>query len=108
MRIVMLTKQIDSTNRLVELKLKMSEMMSSSGLEAQVFMSINILMNKLEKLNVDLDGMMTEKRTTNPIIGNVFNHAARALGLDPAETSMGLPKHNEDYGEDSSFVGGLQ
>ncbi len=52
----------------------------------QVFMAINILMEKLEKLNKDLDSMMNKKRVTNPIVGNVLAIAAKV---------MGLPKHDE-------------
>ncbi len=88
MRMVMLSKQIESTECLVKLKLKTSERMSLGGSEAQIFMSINLLMEKLEKLNKQLDGMMIEKRSTNPIIGNV---------LDIASKAMGLPKRDEDY-----------
>jgi hypothetical protein len=81
MRMVMLTKQIESTEHLVELKLKTLERMTmGAGSEAQVFMSINLLMEKLEKLNQDFESMMTEKRLTNPIIGNVLVIAANAMG----------------------------
>ncbi len=48
MCLVMHTKQIESTERLVELKLKTSERMGLCGSEAQVFLSINMLMEKLE------------------------------------------------------------
>jgi hypothetical protein len=81
MRMVMLSKQIESTKQLVELKLKTSERMSLGGSDAQVLFSINILMEKLEKLNKDLDSMMNKKRTTNPIIGNVLAIAAKAMRL---------------------------
>ena len=46
---LMITKQIESTERLVEIKYKMSERMNLGGSdEAQVFSSINLLMEKLE------------------------------------------------------------
>ncbi len=70
-------------------------------------MLINILMDKLEKLNADLESSMMEKRTTNPTIGNVLSNAMQAMGLDRVVKAMGFPKHNEDYNKDSSFVGGL-
>ena len=44
MRMLILTKQIESTEQLVELKLKTSAMMGS---EAQVNFAINLLMEKL-------------------------------------------------------------
>jgi hypothetical protein len=65
--------------------------MSLEGSEAQVLSSINILMEKLKKLNEDLDSMMNKKRTTNPIVGNVLAIAAKA---------MGLAKQDEDYDDD--------
>ena len=51
MLLVMLTKQIESTEWFVELKLKTLERMSLGGSETQVFLSINMLMEKLKKLN---------------------------------------------------------
>ena len=97
MRLVMLTKQIESTERLVELKLKTPERMSLGGAMAQVFLSINMFMEKLEKLNETLDKMMNETRKTNPIVGNVLAVAVKA---------MGLAKRDEDYdnNEDLSLL----
>jgi hypothetical protein len=80
MCMVMLTKEIELTKRLVELKMKMLERMSVSDLEAQISMSIDILMDKLEKLNADLDAIMAEKRTTNPIVGDVLSNGIRLCG----------------------------
>jgi hypothetical protein len=61
--------------------------MSLGRSEVQIFMSNNLLMEKLEKLNEQLYAMMTEKRSTNPIIGNVLAIASKA---------MVLPKRDED------------
>jgi hypothetical protein len=56
MSMMMLAKQIESTECLVMLKLKILErIIMGAGSETQVFMSIIILMEKLEKLNQDLD-----------------------------------------------------
>jgi len=64
----------------------MSERMNLGGSEeAQVFLLINLLMEKLERLNEDLETMMKEKWTTNPIVGNVLAIAARAMGLAKSE-----------------------
>jgi hypothetical protein len=101
---VMLTKQIKSTERLLELKMKMSDRIGGGGLEAHCFMAINTLMDKLEKLNSDLDSMMSEVRATNPIVGNVLANAAKAMGLDSAAKGMGMPKCNEDNGDDGEVV----
>jgi hypothetical protein len=95
MHMIMITKQIESTEGLVESKLKTSERMSSGGSEAQVFSSINLLMEKLERLNGDLETMMNEKWTTHPIIGNVLVTAAKA---------MGLAKGDEDINVNTDFV----
>jgi hypothetical protein len=69
--------------------------MSSGGSEAQVFLSINLLMEKLERLNGDLETMMNEKWTTNPIVGNVLVMAAKA---------MGLAKGDEDIDVNTDFI----
>jgi hypothetical protein len=90
MRMVILSKQIESTEHLVELKSKTLERMSLGGPEAQIFMSINLLMENLEKLNEQLDAMMTEKRSTNPIAGNVLVIASKA---------MVLPKRDKDHND---------
>jgi hypothetical protein len=109
MGMIMLTKPIDLTERLVGfLKMMMLDRISGSGSEVQIFISINILVDKLEKLHKDLDAMVTEKRTTNPIVGNVLNNAAQAIGFSRAVNAMGFPEHNGDYDKDSSLVSGLQ
>jgi hypothetical protein len=64
MHMMMLTKQIESTERLIELKMKMSERMGADSFEG-----INNLMDKLERLNADLEIMMGEVRSINPIVG---------------------------------------
>ena len=73
---MMLTKQIESTERLIELKMKMSERMDVDSFEG-----INNLMDKLERLNADLEIMMGEVRSINPIVGNVLENAAKSMGL---------------------------
>ena len=53
MRMMMIMKQIESSERIAEIKLKTSERMNLGGSdEAQVFSSINLLMEKLERLKV--------------------------------------------------------
>jgi hypothetical protein len=81
MRMLMLSKQIESTERLVELKLKTSERMILGGSEAQVNFTIQLLMEKLERFSGELETMMQEKRKTNPIVGNVLTVVAKAMGL---------------------------
>jgi hypothetical protein len=76
-----LTSITETKECLVELKLKTLKRMSLGGSEVQIFMSINLLMEKLEKLNTDLDAMMAEKRLTNLIVGNVLAIASKAMIL---------------------------
>ncbi len=104
MQMVMLTKQIKSTKRLIELKIKMFDRMGGGGSETNCFMAIHTLMDKLEKLNADLDSMMSEVRATNPIVGNVLANAAKTMGLDSAAKVMGMPKCDEDAKDDGEVV----
>ncbi len=92
MPMLILTKQIKSTERLVELKLKTSARMSSVGLEAQVNFAINLLMEKLAGFHGVLETMMEETRTPNPIVCNVLSMAVTAVGLEKGATAMGLAK----------------
>ena len=109
MRMLIVTKQIESTERLVELKLKTFARMSSADSEAQLNFGINLLMEKLEGYHGVLETMMEEKRTINPIVGNVLSMAATAMGLakvaatviglakgDEAATAIGLEKGDDD------------
>jgi hypothetical protein len=98
MRMLILTKQIESTEWLVELKLKTSaRIMSLVGSdEAQVNFAINLLMEKLEGLHGVLETMMEDTRTTNPIVGNVLSMAAMAMGLAKGARAKGLARGDED------------
>ena len=51
---VMLTKSIESTERHVELKMKMYDRMGVEGSETNSLMANNLLMEKREQLNADL------------------------------------------------------
>jgi hypothetical protein len=105
MRMMIVTKQIESTERLVELKLKTSSRMSSAGSEAQVNFAINLLMEKLEGYHGVLENMMEEKRTINPIVGNVLSMAATAMGLEKgATTKIRLAKGDGS----ATAIGGLE
>ena len=112
---LMLTKSIKSTERLVELKMKMSDRIGADGLETHSLMAINLLMSKLEQLNADLDSMVSEVRLTNPIVGNVLDNAKKAVGLETTvngtdgrlettEETMGMPKRNEDSDNNGDYV----
>jgi hypothetical protein len=114
MRMVMLTKSIESTERLVELKMKMADRMGVECSETDNLMAINRLMEKLEQLNTDLASMVSEVRSMNPIVGNVLDDAKKAMGLVPTtangnddEKKEGRPKCDEDNdnGDDADDVG---
>jgi hypothetical protein len=115
MRMLMLAKSIESTERLVELKMKMSDRMSVDGSETHSLMVINLLMSKLEQLNADLDSMVLEVRLTNPIVGNVLDNVKKAMGLETTangtagrlettEETMGMLKRDEDSDNDGDYV----
>ncbi len=48
--------------------------------------------------------MVAEVRLTNPIVGNVLENAAKAMGLDSAAKMMGMPKHDQEDVEHGEFV----
>jgi hypothetical protein len=105
MRMLMLSKQIESTERLVELKLKTSERMILGGSEAQVNFTIQLLMEKLERFSGELETMMQEKRKTNPIVGNVLTMAAKAMGLakvddDVDDDDVNIDENSGDFVSD--------
>jgi hypothetical protein len=92
MRMLILTEQIESTERLEELKLKTSARMSLVSSEALVNFAINLLMEKLEGFHGVLETMMEETRTPNSIVCNVLSMAAMAMGLEKGAMAMGLAK----------------
>ena len=84
---------------LIGLKLKMVDRIGNGDSSAQFNMSINILMEKLEWLNAELEQLSSNSAKMNPIVGLVLNQAAKA---------MELPKRDDDYAnnedKDVSFV----
>jgi hypothetical protein len=92
MRMMMLTKQIESTERLIKFKMKMLERM---GVDS--FDGINNLMDKLEQMNVNLEIMMGEVQSINPIVGKVLENAAKSMGL----TVTTIPNITNRMGVDS-------
>jgi hypothetical protein len=72
-------------------------------------------MEKLEGYHGVLENMMEEKRTINPIVGNVLSMAATAMGLakgattairlakgDGSATAIGLEKGDDDDIEENT------
>jgi hypothetical protein len=111
----MLTKSIKSTERLVDLKMKMYDRMGCDSSDTYSLTAINLLMGKLEQLNADLESMVLEVRLTNPIVGNVLDNAKIAMGLVTpgngddsiglvTDKTRGMPKCDEEYDNDE-YVG---
>ena len=100
LKLVQLSKLIESTENLIGLKLKMVDRIGNGDSSAQFNMSINILMEKLERLNGELEQLSADTTKINPIVGSVLDQAAKA---------MGLPKRDdlENDDEDVSFVASI-
>jgi len=94
-----LSKLIESTEKQIDLKLKMADKFGEEY-HAQFMMSINLLMEKLERLNDELEKSGSDATTQNPIVGSVLMQAARA---------MGLPKNDGEAADDNDddFITGL-
>jgi hypothetical protein len=82
---------IESTEKQIDLKLKMAERFGEEY-HAQFMVSVNLLMEKLERLTDKLEKSGSDGTTQNPIVGTVLMQAARA---------MGLPKNDEDTTDDN-------
>ena len=89
--VVLLSKLIESTEKQIELKLKLAEKFGEEY-HAQFMMSINILMEKLERYNEELEKSGSDVITQNPIVGSVLSQAVRA---------MGSPKNDEETTDDN-------
>jgi len=89
--VVRLSKLIESTEKQIELKLKLAEKFGEEY-NAHFMMSINLLMEKLERYNEELEKYGSDATTQSPIVGSVLMQAARA---------MGLPKNDEDAADDN-------
>jgi hypothetical protein len=75
------------------------------GSEAQVNVTIQLLMEKLERFSGELETMMQEKRKTNPIVGNVLTMAAKAMGLakvddDVDDDDVNIDENSGDFVSD--------
>ena len=99
LNVVRLSKLIVSTEKQIDLKLKMADKFGEEY-HAQLMMSINLLMEKLEQLNDELERSGSDTTTQNPIVGSVLMQAARA---------MGLPKNDGEATDDNDddFITGL-
>ena len=118
MRWATITKMIDTTQKMMDVKMKLADSMVGNGDELR--MSVLKMMEKIEKWNEELELVIEEKRESNPIVGRVLEHAAHSMGLtaptnrtDTLETvdSLGLALHTKMTGnsksDDENFVTSL-
>jgi hypothetical protein len=87
MRWATITKMIDTTQKMIDLKMRLADSMVGNGMGDELRMSVFKMMEKIEKWNEEMEQMMEEKRESNPIVGRVLEHAARSMGLAVPSTN---------------------
>ena len=88
MRWATITKMIDTTQKMIDVKMRLADsMVGNAGMGDELRMSVFKMMEKIEKWNEDMERMMEEKRESNPIVGRVLEHAARSMGLAVPSTN---------------------
>ena len=92
-----ITKMIDSEQKIIDVKMKLADSMGN-GLGDQLRMSVIVMMDKIDMLNKELGMLMNEKRVSNPIVGQILEHAARLMGMTvvpkPTGTVAMVPSGN--------------
>jgi len=92
MRWATLTKQIETEQKMIDVKMKLMDTMVQGGSGEQLRMSVLTMMDRIEQWNSELGLLGQEKRASNPIVGKVLEHAARSMGM------MASKSANEDDG----------
>ena len=87
MRWATITKMIDTTQKMIDVKMRLADSMVGNGMGDELRMSVLKMMEKIEKWNEEMEQMMEEKRESNPIVGRVLVHAARSMGLAVPSTN---------------------
>ncbi len=82
-----ITKMIDTTQKMIDVKMRLADSMEGNGMGDELRMSVFKMMEKIEKWNEEMERMMEEKRESNPIVGRVLEHAARSMGLAVPSTN---------------------
>ena len=85
MRWATITKMIDTTQKMMDVKMKLADSMVGNGDELR--MSVLKMMEKIEKWNEELEIMMDEKHESNPIVGRVLKHAMHSMVLTVPSTN---------------------
>ena len=105
MHFATITKMIDTTLKMIDVKMNLADSMVGNGrLGDDLRMSVLKMMEKIEKWNEELEVMMVEKRESNPIVGWVIEHAAHSMGLmlpstnrtDLAMMTTGVLKNDDE------------
>ncbi len=87
MRWATITKLIDTTQKMIDVKMRLADSMVGNRMCDELRMSVLKMMEKIEKWNEEMEQMMEEKRESNPIVGRVLEHAARSMGLAVPSTN---------------------
>jgi len=87
MRWATITKMIDTTQKMIDVKMRLADSMEGNGMGDELRMSVFKMMEKIEKWNEEMEQMMEEKWESNPIVGRVLEHAAHSMGLAVPSTN---------------------
>jgi len=87
MRWATITKMIDTTQKMIDVKMRLADSMVGNGMGDEMRMSVFQMMEKIEKWNEELERMMAEKCESNPIVGGVLEDAVRSMGLTVIRTN---------------------
>ena len=83
------TKMMDTTQKMIDVNMKLADSMVGNGMGDELRMSILKMMEKIEKWNEELELMMEEKRESMSIVGRVLEHTTRSMRLT-AHLRIGL------------------
>jgi hypothetical protein len=81
MRWEIIMKMMDTTQKMIDVKMKLADSMVGNRMGDELRMYVLKMMEEIEKWNEELELMIEEKRESNPIVGQVLEHAVRSMGL---------------------------
>ena len=79
MRWATITKLIDSEQKMIDVKMKLADLMLGNGSGDQLRMSVILMMDKIDKLNKELALLKNEKLVSNSIVPNVHSTSFHML-----------------------------
>jgi hypothetical protein len=86
--------------KMIEFKMTLWELMLDITTKDSLFVSITLLMDKMEDLNSQLEAIGEETRTVNPIVLSVLSNAAASMGLSNVDSRPAGKKTNEESNSD--------